>query len=316
MTAATVSRLGQADQLGDVTALFLKVFAGEVLTAFETNTILKELTRQRAITSGKSASFPAIYKASAAYHTPGAEIVGTQISHNEVVVSIDDLLIADAFIANIDEAMNHYDVRSPYSSELGLALALAYDKNVGRNIVRAARGAALFSGDTGGSQIVDADGDTSATSLAGSIWTGKQTLEESDVPVDSTQVNCTLKPAQWYLLAQEPTLVLNHDIGGEGSYARGSFEMIGGVVISKSNALPWGTDDSANAAIPADYRVNMSNTVGTVFTEAAAATVQLMGLGMESEYDIRRQGTLMVAKYAVGHGPLLNKCAVEIVTSL
>ena len=316
MTNATVSRLGQANELGDVTALFLKVFAGEVLTAFETSTIMKSLTRQRAIQSGKSASFPAIYKADAAYHTPGAEIVGTAIPHNEVVISIDDLLISDAFIANIDDAMNHYDVRSPYSNELGLALALAFDKNVSRNVIRAARGPALFTGDTGGSQIVDADGDTSATSLAGSIWTGKQTLEESDVPVDSTQVNCVLKPAQWYLLAQEPTLVLNHDIGGEGSYARGMFEMIGGVVVAKSNALPWGTDDSANSAIPADYRLDMSNTVGAVFTEAAAATVQLLGLGMESEYDIRRQGTLMVAKYAVGHGPLLNKCAVEIATSL
>jgi hypothetical protein len=43
--------------------------------------------------------------------------------------------------------------------------------------------------------------------------------------------------------------------------------------------------------------------------------VQLLGLGMESEYDIRRQGTLMVGKFAVGHGPLLNKCAVEIQTA-
>jgi hypothetical protein len=59
----------------------------------------------------------------------------------------------------------------------------------------------------------------------------------------------------------------------------------------------------------------MSTTTGLVFTEAACATVQLMGLGMESEYDIRRQGNLMVAKYAVGHGPLLNKCAQEIITS-
>lgn len=316
MSNATVSRLGQVDQTGDVQALFMKVLAGEVITAFETSVILKGLTRQRQISSGKSASFPAVYKASAAYHTPGAEILGSKISHNEVVISIDDLLVADAFIANIDEAMNHYDVRAPYSTELGNALALAYDKNVGRNLIRAARGAALFSGDTGGSQIVDADGDTSATSLAGSIWTGKQTLEESDVPVDSVQVNAALKPAQWYLLAQEPTLVLNHDIGGDGNYSRGKFEMIGGVVVAKSNALSWGTDDSANTAIPADYRVDMSNTVASVFTEAATATVQLLGLGMESEYDIRRQGTLLVAKYAVGHGPLLNKCSIEIATSL
>lgn len=314
MANATVSRLGQIDLAGDVKALFLKVFAGEVLTAFETSTILKPLTRQRVIQSGKSAQFPAIYKADSGYHTPGTEIVGSQIRHAEVIVNIDDLLISHVFISNIDEAMNHYDVRGPYSTELGLALGRAYDKNVARNLVRAARGAALFTGDQGGSTLDDADANTSATSLAGSIWAGKQTLEEKDVPVESTEVNCAVKPAQWYLLAQEPTLILNRDVDGDGSYSKGTFSMVGGVQVRKSNNLPWGVNDSANAAIPTDYRVNMSTTVGVVFVEAAVATVQLMGLSMESEYDIRRQGTLMVAKYAVGHGPLLNKCAVEIRT--
>ncbi len=250
MANATVSRLGQVDKAGDTLAIFLKVFAGEVITAFETNVILKSLTRQRTIQSGKSASFPAIYKASAAYHTPGTEIVGNAIAHNEVVISIDDLLVADAFIASIDEAMNHYDVRAPYSNELGLALALAYDKNVARNIIRAARGSALFAGDTGGSAITDLDSDTSATSLASSIWTAKQTLEEADVPVDTTQFNCAVKPAQWNLLAQDASLVLNRDVGGDGSYSQGKFTMIGGVDVVKSNALPWGTNDTANTSIP------------------------------------------------------------------
>ena len=315
MANATVSRLGSADLGGDKIALFLKVFAGEVITAFETMTILKPLTRQRVITSGKSAQFPAIYKAVASYHSVGVEIVGQDIRHNEVVITIDDLLVADAFLASIDEAMNHYDVRSPYSTELGLALALAYDKNVARNIIRAARGSALFTGDTGGGVITDADSDTSAVSLAGSIWTAKQTLEEKDVPVETTPVQAVLKPAQWYLLAQDATLVLNHDIGGDGSYSKGKFNMIGGVAVSKSNALPWGVDDSSNTDIPSAYRVDMTTVTAAVFVEAAAATVQLLGLGMESEYDIRRQGTLMVAKYAVGHGPLLNKAAIEIKTA-
>ena len=263
----------------------------------------------------RSAQFPATFQASGGYHTPGAEIVGRRIAHNEVVISIDDLLISDVFIANIDEAMNHYDVRAPYSTEMGRYLAKFYDANVGRNIVRAARGGALFAGDQGGSQVVDGDARTNALSLAGSIWAAKQSLEERDVPVDIMPVYATLLPAQWYLLAQEPTVILNRDNGGEGSYARGTFSLIGGVEVSKSNSLPWGVDDSANADIPADYRIDMTNTVGTVFVESAAATVQLMGLAMESEYDIRRQGTLMVGKYAVGHGPLRNKSATEIVVA-
>lgn len=315
MSNATVSRLGQVDEAGDAKALFLKVFAGEVLTAFETMVIMKEKTRQRTITNGKSASFPATFQASGGYHTPGTEIVGKAIAHNEVVISIDDLLISDVFVANIDEAMNHYDVRAPYSTEMGRYLAKFYDANVARNIVRAARGGALFTGDVGGSQVVDADARTNATSLAASIWAAKQSLEERDVPVDMQTVECTLKPAQWYLLAQEPTLILNRDVGGDGNYSAGTFSLIGGVNVSKSNNLPWGVNDSANGALPAAYQIDMTSTVGTVFVESAAATVQLMGLAMESEYDIRRQGTLMVGKYAVGHGPLRNKSAVEITTA-
>jgi len=315
MANATVSRLGQVDQLGSSDALFMKVFAGEVLTAFETMVITKAQTRQRSITSGKSASFPATFQASGGYHTPGNEIVGRAISHNEVVITIDDLLLSDVFIANIDEAKNHYDVRGPYSTEMGRFLAKQYDANIARNIVRAARGGALFTGDQGGTQLIDSDADTSATSLAGSIWTAKQTMEEADVPVETMEVYADVKPAQWYLLAQEPTLILNRDVDGDGSYSKGSFSLIGGVGVHKSNNLPWGTDDSANTDIPSDYRLDMSNTVGAVFVEAAAATVQLLGLAMESEYDIRRQGTLMVGKYAVGHGPLRNKCSVEIATA-
>jgi len=310
MANATVSRLGQIDNAGSVTALFLKVFSGEVLTAFETTTMMKARTRQRVIASGQSAQFPATFQASAAYHTPGAEIVGQQIRHNEITISIDDLLIADVFIANIDEAKNHYDVRAPYSKELGLALARTYDKNVAANVILAARGAALFTGDTGGAAITDADANSNALSLAGSIWSAKQTMEEKDVPVESSPVYCGLKPAQWYLLAQEPTLILNRDVDGDGSYSKGSFSLIGGVEVFKSNNLPWGVNYSFG-----NHVANMSTTVAAVFTEDCAGTVQLMGLGMESEYDIRRQGTLMVAKYAVGHGKLRAKCAVEIKTA-
>ena len=312
MAAATPSRLGQIDGAGDAKAIFLKVFAGEVLTAYEQMVVLKELHRTRTISNGKSAQFPAVYQASTEYHTPGAEITGSAIKHAEVVVTIDDLLISPVFIANLDEAMNHYDVRSVYTTEMGRALAVAYDKNVARNLWRAANGSALFTGDTGGQQVTDADGATSGSSLAGSIFASKQKLDEADIPVDVVPVHVAVKPAQFYLLAQETTAVINRDVGGQADYANGRLTLVGGVNIRKSNAFPWGTDDSANTDIPAAYRVDMSNTVAVVFTEAAAATVQLMGMSLEDDYMVNRQGTLMVGKYAVGHGPLIPKAAVEI----
>jgi hypothetical protein len=317
MSAATVSRLGQINEANDVLALFLKVFAGEVLTTFETKVVMRSLTRLRTIQSGKSASFPAIHKASVGYHTPGSEIVGKTIKHNEVIISIDDLLISDTFIANVDEAYNHYDVRAPYSMEMGRALARQWDSNVARNVIRAARAGELFTGDsdTAGTQITDSDADTSKTSLGDSILLARQNMDEKDVPVDGFEANAVLLPAQWYLLVKDTDRVVNKDVDGDGSFSKGHFDMIGGVRVHKTNNVPWQVDDSANSALPSDYRINMENTVAAVFTEAAAATVQLMGLAMEAEYDIRRQGSLAVGKYLVGHGPLLAKTAVEIKTS-
>ncbi|KKK51043.1 hypothetical protein LCGC14_3118930, partial [marine sediment metagenome] len=163
--------------------------------------------------------------------------------------------------------------------------------------------------------VTDDDGRTSATSLAASLIAAKQLLEEADVPVDSLTVTAALKAAQWYLLSQESTLVLNQDIGGAGSYSKGILPMIGGVDVVKSNAFPWAVNDSSNTAIPADYRVNMTNTIGVVFVEAAVGTVRLLGMSIESEPSVAKQGTLVVAKQATGHGPIIPKCAVELKTS-
>jgi hypothetical protein len=132
----TPSRLGQVNASGDALALFLKKFAGEVLTSFTTTNVMKDLHTIRTISNGKSAQFPVTGIASAKYHVAGERITDagnsyqSQIKANEVVVNIDGLLLATTFISNIDEAMNHYDVRSIYSTELGRALAQRFDKQV------------------------------------------------------------------------------------------------------------------------------------------------------------------------------------------
>ena len=49
-----------------------------------------------------------------------------------------------------------------------------------------------------------------------------------------------------------------------------------------------------------------------VNTGDCVGTVKLLDLAMEQEYDITRQGHLIVGKYAVGHGVLRSECAVAI----
>lgn len=55
MANATVTRLGQINGAGANDALFLKVYSGEVLTAYENATVTESRHRIRKIASGKSA---------------------------------------------------------------------------------------------------------------------------------------------------------------------------------------------------------------------------------------------------------------------
>ena len=55
MANSVPSRLGQVNAAGDAIALFLKVFAGEVLTAFVETNVFMPRSMVRTISSGKSA---------------------------------------------------------------------------------------------------------------------------------------------------------------------------------------------------------------------------------------------------------------------
>lgn len=308
MSNANPSRLGLIQGGSDNTALFLKVFSGEVLAAFEKATVFKDRTLSRSITSGKSAQFPAVWRTSAAYHTPGAEITGDVIPMNEKVITIDGLLLSSSFISNIDEAMNHYDVRSQYSKECGLALAYQYDKNVAQVGVLAARSAATFTGGDGGSSLTNASYGTDAAVLASGLFSAAQALDEKAVPTEDRAAY--FRPAQYYLLAQNTT-VINQWYGGQGSISEGNVLKVGGLEIVKSLHLP-STNITTGVAT---YQGDFSKTVGLVMHKSAVGTVKLMDMATEAAYDIRRQGTLVVAKYAAGHGVLRPEAAVELKTA-
>lgn len=304
----TVSRVGQSNVSGDALALFLKVFGGEVLTEFNRIVVFTDRHFVRQISNGKSAQFPLIGAATARYHTPGTWIDGTAIPAAEKVITIDDLLVADTFLANIDEAMNHYDVRGPYSAELGRILARTYDKNVARNMILGARASNPLSGRPGGTRISNAAMDTDKDALRTALFTAAQKLDEKDVPAEDR--SAFFMPAQFYVMAQDTTLI-NKFLGGSGSIGDGTLPTAAGFPIVKTNNLP-NTDDSADSTIQSKYRADYSAVKGIVSHKMAAGTVKLMDLAMEAQYEPRRQGTFTVAKYAVGHDWLRPECAVEL----
>jgi hypothetical protein len=66
---------------------------------------------------------------------------------------------------------------------------------------------------------------------------------------------------------------------------------------------------------PTKYQGDFTKTAGVIFQKGAAGTVKLLDVALESEYMVSRQGTLIVAKYAVGHGELRPECAIELATA-
>lgn len=313
MADNNVTRLGQINGTGDVQALFLKVFAGEVLTAFHNKNLALPRTQVRSISNGKSAQFPRTGLVTSRYHTPGTEIIGQGTKQAEVIIPIDDLLISDVSIANIDEAMNHYDLRSIHSTEMGEALARAMDLHIQQTLVLAARASNVVDGLPGGSVItLSAAGDElDGLKLAKALFAAAQTLDEKNVPEDGRCV--FLRPAQYYALAQS-TVVINKDWGGAGAYADGKVLRVAGIEIVKSNNVPKAVvaNGTVEAGTANRYAGDFSKTVGVVFHSSAVGTVKLLDLGMESEYTVRRQSTLLVGKYACGHGILRPEAAIEL----
>lgn len=324
MADSTPNRPGLKQGGADAKELFLDLAAGEVIGAFETATIFKDKHQTKSLSGGKSFKFPAIWRANGGYHTPGTEILGRQIPHTEIVVTPDDKLVSDVFVADIDEIMNHFDVRAPYTKELGEFLARHYDANVLRTILLAARGGALFTGDTGGTGLQNAAFATDAVALIDGFSAAKQAMDEKDVPVGSMPVHGVLKPQHWYLVARSDKNLNRDTNGGLGSIRSMSLSTIDEINILKSNIATgvFGEDSTVGnfvdntkpEFIPAAYRAKFGTTVGAVWTPMAACSAIVQDVGFQVVDQPEKQGTLMLARMMVGTRKLRTKCAVELRT--
>ena len=312
MANAVPSRFGQNNSAGDAKALFLKVFAGEVLTKFAETNVALGRHYVRTISSGHSAQFPMSWHGDAYYHTPGAEIVGTDVPFSEQTITIDDMLVAPRFLADIDEALSHFEVRSIYSTDVANALARAFDKNVLQVGVLAARADNPITAAPGGSQVKDADALTNGAKLAADILDAARIMDEKDIPVEGR--NVFVRPAEYYRLLKEAKDYIDTDLNpeGNGSLASGKFNRIGGMPIIMTNNLPR---TNINTGLT-KYQGDFTGTAALVMHPMAVGTVKLIDLAVDVQWDLRRLGTLLVARYAVGHGILRPDCAVEITTDV
>ena len=303
-------------------ALFLKVFAGEVITSFDRASKTAGADMVRSISNGKSASFPVMGRVGASYHAVGTEITGSDVNSNEKVITINDLLISSVFVSNIEEAKNHWDVRSAYSTEMGRALSFQKDKHILQTIGQATLASANVTGGDATTNVVNtgiasATDATAANAMIDAIFAAAKELDANYVPSEGRK--CFMRLEEYYKLANA-TNAVNVDFSGgaNGGVASGKVAKIAGIELVpvphfvSSNVTSGADAGSATNGGSTPQAVNLSNFVALVSHPSAVGTVKLMDLAVEKEYDIRRQGTLMVAKYSMGHGVLRPEAAVGI----
>lgn len=297
------------------------------------------------LTTGSSTGYLSGVSGGATYGSAIASDAGSskylsQLKHNEKIIYIDDILLSTVFVSDIDEMKNHYDVRATYSKEIGRALAYAADKNLIRTIIAGARKTTdRFGGSSSaflGARLDISKGDSTITAedIVFTLFDAAQKMDERNVPSDGRVA--ILTPEMYYILVRGDSgkigLAVNRDWAGpsNGTISGGSVIEVAGIKVLKSNHIPT-TDESSTESVlhgaagvknnvinsdnsgTAGYSgLNYSATKGIVFHSDAVGTVKLMDLSVESDYIMERLGTLMLAKYAMGHNVLREECCFEL----
>lgn len=305
---------GAKQNTGDQLALFLKVFSGEVLTAFTRASKVMNNHMIKTIDSGKSTSFPVMGRGKAHYLPAGSNLddLREAIPHNEVVINIDGLLTSDVLITDIFEAMNHYDVRGEYAKQLGEALAIAADgatvaeiaklvKKNTENITGLGKGIVVEKTITGGAGI---NYETGKAVIDGLLemkakWTTQYVPEEERFAYITPEVESAI------ITSKD---AINRDYGAVASIVDGNIDKLCGFKIIAVPHLKAGGADKTGMlgtapeghVFPTEY----TKALAVCAHRTAVATVKLKDLQLEHARRPELQANMIIAKNAVGHGGL------------
>lgn len=316
------SRTGQRAGAGDARALFLTEFGGMVITAYEEANDYNDLRYIKSITQGKADTFPIIgRKRDAAEHEPGELILGGTIEHNDVTITVDNMVYDAVFLPEIDELLNHISVREPYAQQLGQSLGSLQAKRIAIMHILASRKYYVGNTPTGVPQgqpapsyAYDANMRTSASVLESAFWAAKQYILENDM--SGQEVNARLPHQQVLLLARnfglDPTASTDRAEAGSGNRVTGELGRIVGMNVKGTNHLPKTNITTG----PAKYQINASTTVGHIGNRMAVGSLERKAMQMTLKDQPERLGVLMIASQLNGHDVLRPECSFELATAV
>ncbi|MGL5565646.1 MAG: hypothetical protein ACRDC4_07915 [Plesiomonas sp.] len=336
---------GKGTNNADALALFLKLFGGEVLTAFERQAKTLDKVMTRTIANGKSAQFPVMGRTSARYLKQGQSLDDgrKEIKHTEKVITIDGLLTTDVLIYDIEDAMNHYDVRAEYSRQMGEAMAMATDcanyaemaklvntraTTTNENIAGLGAAPMALVGTQGltdaakmGEYVIQALTIMRAEFTKRYVPTGDRTFFTSP-DVYSMILSALMPNAANYAALIDPETGNIRNVMG--------FEVVETPHMTKADAVDnqsaafdgtghvfpaTGTDITTWGTATGKVTLGADNVCGIVMHRSAVATLKLRDMALERARRPEYQADQIIAKYAMGHGGLRPEAVGGIVFS-
>ncbi|MGL5190125.1 MAG: hypothetical protein ACRC7S_10820, partial [Cetobacterium sp.] len=259
------------------------------------------------------------------------------IKHTEKVITIDGLLTTDVLIFDIEDAMNHYDVRAEYSRQMGEAMAMATDcANYAEMAKLVNTRAGSGSGNDKGREniaglgsasmvMVGVNGVTDAAKIGEYVIqgltvmraeftkkyipTGDRTFYTS--PDTYSAILAALMPnaANYAALIDPETGNIRNVMGFEivetphmtksdvVDDQSQAFDGVGHVFPTAGTAPSWANPTGKGV-------VKTDNVCGLAVHRSAVATLKLKDMALERARRPEYQADQIIAKYAMGHGGL------------
>ena len=329
--------------------LWLPLWSGEVINAYDQFNIFENLISSKSLSGGFSYEFPVTGLVSLnASWDAGEELVGGDSSSTTFKVNLDKRPMAAHFETdNVDLLITQWDYRSELARQAGLTLSSTRDKQIVSALIAASVAAPLASDPRGlgvsnfpapavVSTATAAIGvsvstctETVALAILQAVENYLVTMQENDYPVQN--VMCAVPPKVFQVIralgipratnafANQP-LFTGNDIYGAGSSINTGMNSLSdsldymGVKIVKTNHIPRATV----AAGQAKYNLTCGTVdiFGIIFQKEAVAGLSLMGMKVDSIQDIRRNTQFTVASMLKGTGILRPElCQIMVGTT-
>jgi len=322
--------------LSGTNKLWLPLWSGEVINAYDQYNVFENMITTRTISSGFAYEFPTTGTvALKAAWAAGEELGGGDAANITFKVQLDPRPMAAHFETdNVDLLVTQWDYRSELARQAGLTLANTRDRQVAMALVAACAVAPIGSDPRGISgafqdpwHVVDGAGtagnpasctDNHALRVLAGIEDYLVKCQENDIPVGN--VYCAVTPKVFQVIrslgipktdsafANTPMFTASDDYGAGAPISAGmnmltdSLDYMG-VKIIKSNHLPK-VDHGSSAIGAAKYNLNCAglNLFGVIFQPEAIAGLSLMGMKVDTVQDVRRNTQFTVASMLKGTG--------------